>query len=57
MEEALARRILQAAIAEGRSAELLKCLIGGGSCTIDDDDTARLVLLSGDLLAMLVGGD
>lgn len=52
MSEELARRILQAAIDEGRCAEFAECLFDGGSATVDAT-TGKLVLVSGDGLASM----
>lgn len=51
MTEYEARRIFDAAIREGRCAELLNVLFDGGSATVDDDD--HLVMLPADLLGQL----
>lgn len=53
--ELVARRILGAAIAEDRCAELLNCLFDGGSATVDAA-TGNLVLVTADQLAALVDG-
>lgn len=50
--EALAKRILLTAIAEGRAAELLECLFEGGSATVDAT-TGKLMLATADQLAAL----
>lgn len=48
MNEATARRILQAALFENRAAALIDCLFEGGSCTVDPN--GDLVLISGELI-------
>jgi len=52
MNEAMARRILLAAIDENRCAELMDCLFDGGSATVDAR-TGKLVLISGGALRRL----
>ena len=42
--ESVARAIFRAAIAEARCGELLDCLFGGGSATVDAG-TGKLMLL------------
>lgn len=54
LPEPFARRILEAAIAEERSAEMLECLFDGGSVTVDAG-TGQLVLLSGGQMSQLMG--
>lgn len=53
MSENLASAILFAAIKEGRSSELLYCLMKGGSCTVDAA-TRKLVLVTADQLAEMI---
>lgn len=55
MTEAMARRILQAALFENRAGALLDCLFEGGSCTVDPN--GDLVLIDGDVLASLGASD
>lgn len=47
--EAFAARLLTQAVNEGRAAELLDVLHGGGAATIDQD--GRLLLVTGEQLA------
>ncbi len=53
ISEQMAHNILRAAMLEGRCAEFIECLFGGGSATVDSTD-GRLVLISGDLLSDLI---
>lgn len=52
LPEGVARRIVEAALTESRCAELLVCLMDGGSATVDHG-TGRLVTVSGDLLGQM----
>lgn len=49
LPEAFARTLLMVAVAEGRAAELLDCLHGGGSATVDQH--GLLALVTGEQLA------
>lgn len=53
LSEGVARRIVEAALAETRCAELLICLMDGGSATVDHG-TGRLVTVSADLLSQMM---
>ena len=55
LSEQVARRILQAAMAENRCANLIECLWDGGTATVDHS-TGDLVLIEGRLLADLNEG-
>ena len=52
MSEEMARRIFEAAIREGRCAELLDALFDNGSATVDAT-TGLLVIVSADVLKQL----
>jgi len=56
ISEPLGRMILHRAINEGRCAELLECLMGGGSATVHERN-GRLVLVSGEQLAAMLEAD
>jgi hypothetical protein len=56
LPESWCRQIVVAALSEERCAELLECLIEGGSCTLDAA-TKRLVLVSGKQLQQLSVAD
>lgn len=51
IEERAARRILLAAVDQGRAAEFLDAMRDGGSATVDA--AGMLVIISGDQLAQL----
>lgn len=54
--EAMATRILEAALRERRAAELLECLFEGGSATVNAV-TGKLVLASAAQLRQMVVSD
>jgi len=55
ISEPLGSMILHRAINEGRSGELLECLMGGGSVTVHERN-GRLVLVSAEQIAELAEG-